>query len=109
MTIEVEMDSASYTLRDNADNEETIEADDVAGARAQAREWVLGGDWDLSRGSVWIDVDVLAACGHGGGVIAHETCATCGLVRVTDTWAQRRDTGEQGFRAVTYRREEVQA
>ncbi len=41
--------------------------------------------------------------GHGGGVIITAVCAHCGMYRVTDTWAQRRDTGEQGLRSVTYR------
>lgn len=41
--------------------------------------------------------------GHGGGVIITEVCAHCARYRVTDTWAQRRDTGEQGLRAVEYR------
>lgn len=40
--------------------------------------------------------------GHGGGVIITECCMHCGCRRVTDTWAQRRDTGEQGLREVTY-------
>jgi hypothetical protein len=40
--------------------------------------------------------------GHGGGVIIKECCAHCGRYRFTDTWAQRRDTGEQGLRRVSY-------
>jgi hypothetical protein len=41
--------------------------------------------------------------GHGGGVVCTEVCAHCGAYRVTDTWAQRHDTGEQGLTEVTYR------
>lgn len=41
--------------------------------------------------------------GHGGGVVITEVCAHCGTYRVTDTWAQRSDTGEQGLRGVEYR------
>lgn len=41
--------------------------------------------------------------GHGGGVIITEVCAHCARYRILDTWAQRRDTGEQGLRAVEYR------
>lgn len=41
--------------------------------------------------------------GHGGGVIYTEVCAKCGRYRITDTWAQRRDTGEQGLHTVEYR------
>jgi hypothetical protein len=40
--------------------------------------------------------------GHGGGVVITECCTNCGCARVTDTWAQRRDTGEQGLRSVSY-------
>lgn len=41
----------------------------------------------------------------GGGVAIHEVCRHCGCARITDTWAQRPDTGEQGLRSVTYREE----
>lgn len=40
--------------------------------------------------------------GHGGGVIIHEVCMHCGCARITDTWAQNPDTGEQGLRSVEY-------
>ena len=40
--------------------------------------------------------------GHGGGVIIREVCAHCGAYQVTDTWAERSDTGEQGLRSVKY-------
>lgn len=43
--------------------------------------------------------------GHGGGVIITEACVRCGCARITDTWAQRRDTGEQGLRSVQYERD----
>lgn len=42
--------------------------------------------------------------GNGGGVIVREHCAHCGLRRITNTWAQRQDTGEQGLRSVRYER-----
>lgn len=41
--------------------------------------------------------------GHGGGVVFTEVCAHCGAYRITDTWAQRPDTGEQGLHEVAYR------
>jgi hypothetical protein len=44
--------------------------------------------------------------GHGGGVIIHEVCLTCGCKRTTDTWAQNRETGEQGLRSVSYEEHE---
>lgn len=40
--------------------------------------------------------------GHGGGVIVNEVCMRCGCKRTTDTWAQDRETGEQGLTSVTY-------
>lgn len=40
---------------------------------------------------------------HGGGVICNEVCVRCGCLRVTDTWAQRPDTGKQGLRSVGYK------
>lgn len=40
--------------------------------------------------------------GHGGGVTISECCLHCGCRRVTDTWAQRPDAGEQGLRSVSY-------
>jgi hypothetical protein len=43
--------------------------------------------------------------GHGGGVIIREVCLRCGCEKVTDTWAQRRDTGEQGLTEVSYETE----
>ncbi len=39
---------------------------------------------------------------HGGGVIVREVCAHCACYRVTDTWAERLDTGEQGLTEVAY-------
>lgn len=41
--------------------------------------------------------------GNGGGVIITEVCAHCGAYRITNTWAQRSDTGEQGLRSIEYR------
>ena len=43
------------------------------------------------------------AWGHGGGVKITEVCRHCGAYRITDTWAQRPDTGEQGLRSIEYR------
>lgn len=40
--------------------------------------------------------------GHGGGVIIKTVCANCGRYRITDTWAQRPDTGEQGLDSTSY-------
>jgi hypothetical protein len=40
--------------------------------------------------------------GHGAGVVVREVCRNCGTYRITDTWAQDPDTGEQGLTAVWY-------
>jgi hypothetical protein len=40
--------------------------------------------------------------GKGGGVLIKDVCMKCGCGRTIDTWAQRRDTGEQGLRSVSY-------
>jgi hypothetical protein len=45
--------------------------------------------------------------GHGGCVVLQHRCTHCGIVRITDTWAQRRDTGEQGLESVRYTSVEV--
>lgn len=62
----------------------------------QTHEWqspysVLGGVRE--NPGVW---------GHGGGLIIREVCRHCGTYRITDTWAQCRDTGAQGLTEVTY-------
>lgn len=41
--------------------------------------------------------------GHGSGVVMREVCAHCGRYRETDTWAQNRETGEQGLTSIEYR------
>jgi hypothetical protein len=40
--------------------------------------------------------------GHQGGVIVHEVCMNCGCGKTTDTWAQDRNSGEQGLTSVEY-------
>jgi hypothetical protein len=40
--------------------------------------------------------------GHGGGIIMHEVCIHCGCEKITDTWAQDHDTGEQGLTSTRY-------
>lgn len=41
--------------------------------------------------------------GHGGGVICTEVCKYCGCYKITDTWAQNPENGEQGLTSVEYR------
>lgn len=45
--------------------------------------------------------------GNGGGVVCRWRCSHCRTTKTLDTWAQRRDTGEQGLNSVTYSREEA--
>jgi hypothetical protein len=40
--------------------------------------------------------------GNGGGVISQAACVHCGTRRISDSWAQRPDTGEQGLDSVRY-------
>ena len=40
--------------------------------------------------------------GHGGGVICTEVCRHCGAYKITDTWAQNPENGEQGLRSIEY-------
>lgn len=40
--------------------------------------------------------------GHGGGAIIEECCMNCGCRKLTDTWAQDPQTGEQGLTQVSY-------
>lgn len=40
--------------------------------------------------------------GHGGGVICKEVCAHCGAYKITDSWAQNPETGEQGLDSIEY-------
>ena len=44
--------------------------------------------------------------GHNGGVTISEHCTRCDWHKETDTWAQRRDTGEQGHTSIKYGRRE---
>lgn len=73
-----------------------IDPDEPAcGTRREPREHAWEDDGASGFGSV--------VSGHGGGVICQYRCAHCGLQRVEDSGAQRRDTGEQGLASVEYR------
>lgn len=39
---------------------------------------------------------------HGGGAISTDVCAHCGRYRVSDSWAQDPETGEQGLESTSY-------
>jgi hypothetical protein len=61
-----------------------------------------GHDWQSPHEIVGGISENPGCWGHGGGVIIEEVCLHCGCARTTDTWAQRRDTGEQGLRSLRY-------
>lgn len=46
--------------------------------------------------------DQVSVRGHGGGVLVREVCSHCEKTRTTDTWATCPDSGEPGFRTVSY-------
>jgi hypothetical protein len=56
-------------------------------------------DCTRDDGHDWIDGEPR---GSGGGVYYRDTCRHCRCVRLTDTWAQDRATGEQGLTSVSY-------
>lgn len=43
---------------------------------------------------------------NGGGMICYSRCEWCGLGRIHDSWAQDRETGEQGLDSIRYDRED---
>ena len=86
------------TCDDGTDDCQTIVIQPEAPSCADGHEH----DWHSPHEVVGGSTDNPGVQGHGGGVLIHEVCRHCGAHRHTDTWAQRRDTGEQGFREVTY-------
>ena len=52
------------------------------------------------RVHVWEDTCNVRS--HGGGVITKEVCSDCGLIRITDTWAQNPDNDMQGLTSISY-------
>lgn len=61
-----------------------------------------GHDWQSPVEIVGGIKETPGVWGHGAGILMKECCMNCGCLRRTDTWAQRRDTGEQGFTETTY-------
>ncbi len=124
----------TWTIRTEG-AEAMIDADTVEEARALAIEWLRGGWHGSSNRTVWVDGTLIGdsdadgesltvqidppepkGCAHrwversvqglGGGVLIVDTCEHCGYERVTNTYASRPDTGEQGFTTVTYRKDD---
>ena len=77
---------AKFRLRDDGGGEEIIEAEDLEDAKQLARLWAENGDWDMSGGTIWVDVDiseVIEACDHprmGSPTdrVDANTCTECG-------------------------------
>lgn len=61
-----------------------------------------GHDWDSPHELVGGIKENPGVWGHGGGVTIQEVCLHCGCGKLTDTWAQDPETGEQGLRSVQY-------
>lgn len=88
ITVSLDIDRDSYTIE--------IEPTVPECAEGHEHEWlspysILGGLRE--NPGVW---------GSGGGVIIKCVCAHCGRYHITDTWAHRPDTGEQGLTSVSY-------
>ena len=85
---EIEDDAETITV--------TIDPDEPECEGGEDHDWrsphsVLGGIKE--NPGVW---------GHGGGAIIKEVCACCGRYKITDTWAQNPENGEQGLTSVEY-------
>lgn len=59
-------------------------------------------DWQRPHKIVGGIEDNPGVQGHGGGVYITEVCMHCGCKKVTDSWAQNPETGEQGLDSVSY-------
>ena len=80
------------------DDSDTVTLDEDAPDCADGAEH----DWQSPHSLVGGLTENPGVHGNGGGVIITEVCAHCGCKRVTDTWAQNPETGEQGLRSVAY-------
>lgn len=67
-----------------------IEQDEPPCSEGLEHEW--SSDYDLVGGCR----EAPGVYGHGGGVKIHEVCRHCGCMKITDTWPQDPETGEQG-------------
>lgn len=62
----------------------------------------LGHDWQSPHALVGGDPADPGVFGSGGGVKITQVCLHCYCGRLTNTWAQRPDTGAQGLTSVSY-------
>jgi len=68
-----------------------------------------GHDWQSPHSVVGGLEENPGVYGHGGGVFITQVCANCGMYRIEDTWAQDRETGEEGLRSVRYEEADTQS
>jgi hypothetical protein len=98
------VDTHIYSVDEDGDADECL--DTVTTAIEQPEPKCSAGehDWQAPLAIVGGIAENPGVWGHGGGVKITEVCmhCGCGCGKLTDTWAQRMDTGEQGLTEVTY-------
>lgn len=91
-----EIDEDENEVRDHGCITITVDPEVPACDKDNDHDWqspydVIGGLKD--NPGVW---------GKGAGTITKEVCAHCGQYKITDTWAQNPENGEQGLTSVRY-------
>jgi len=61
-----------------------------------------GHDWQAPHRIVGGSKECPGVSNKGGGVSIQEVCVRCGCGKLTDTWAENPETGEQGLYSVSY-------
>lgn len=90
---DVRINEGTYTIPLNPDEPDCVDGGDHRWSSA----YELVGGIESNPG-VW---------GHGGGVYSTAVCTKCGLKRTYDSWAQNRETGEQGLDSVSYEKTDI--
>lgn len=93
-----------YVVGDTYVDDRDDRASHTVEIEAEVPECTDGGDhdWQAPYELVGGIEDNPGCWGKGAGVVCEEVCMRCGCARSTDTWAQNRETGEQGLTAVSY-------
>lgn len=91
--VEVEANQESHTIALDPE---------VPECERDSRGDVSDHDWQTPRAIVGGLEENPGCWGKGGGIVQEEVCTRCGLTRITDTWAQNPETGEQGLLSVAY-------
>jgi hypothetical protein len=94
----IEIDEAGKAVEDGDEECITVGIDPEEPECADGKDH----DWQSPIEIVGGTKENPGVCGHGGGVIMTEVCMHCGCEKVTDTWAQDPETGEQGLESVQY-------